>query len=52
MDMDPAERGEVEWVSEFCPMKGFTRDREAAFDVTIIIIIYYLSAIFLVFCTI
>ena len=20
--MDPAERGEVEWVSEFCPVKG------------------------------
>ena len=22
MDMDPAERGGVEWVSEFCPVKG------------------------------
>ena len=21
MDMDPAERGGVEWVSEFCPVK-------------------------------
>ena len=24
MDMDPAERGGVEWVSEFCPVKGST----------------------------
>ena len=22
MDMDPAERGGVEWVSDFCPVKG------------------------------
>ena len=26
MDMDPAERGGVEWVSEFCPVKGSTPD--------------------------
>ena len=26
MDMDPAERGGVEWVSEFCPVKGSTQD--------------------------
>ena len=25
MDMDPAERGGVEWVSEFCPVKGSIR---------------------------
>ena len=25
MDMDPAERGRVEWVSEFCPVKGSIR---------------------------
>ena len=25
MDMDPAERGGVEWVSEFCPVKGSRR---------------------------
>ena len=25
MDMDPAERGGVEWVSEFCPVKGSTK---------------------------
>ena len=24
MDTDPAERGGVEWVSEFCPVKGST----------------------------
>ena len=24
MDMDPAERSGVEWVSEFCPVKGST----------------------------
>ena len=24
MDMDPAERGGVEWVSEFCPVKSST----------------------------
>ena len=22
MDMDPTEQGGVEWVSEFCPVKG------------------------------
>ena len=27
MDMDPAERGGVEWVSEFCPVKGSTSER-------------------------
>ena len=26
MDMDPAERGGVEWVSEFCPVKGSNLD--------------------------
>ena len=26
MDMDPAERGGVEWASEFCPVKGSTQD--------------------------
>ena len=25
MDMDPAELGGVEWVSEFCPVKGSSR---------------------------
>ena len=26
MDMDPAELGGVEWVSEFCPVKGSSRE--------------------------
>ena len=33
MDMDPAERGGVEWVPEFCPVKGsssLARSRTAA----------------------
>ena len=28
MDMDPAERGGVEWVSEFCSVKGSTHHWE------------------------
>ena len=31
MDMEAAERGGVEWVSEFCPVKGSTCGELLAF---------------------